>query len=173
MAIQRILKKKSHHVMWKSGHFYTFKYHPYFNDPKPTVIWMYSFKGIHPTTGRQWRFMQCINLSYVPRAVRKKVVADWSKVLLRSKNVKFTWRFVKTRYPEIKNAVRRYFYTPADRISAAKEIPLDDVEAVVVSSWSKDFSRKVKRAMLSKFKKIMRRRKTFKKTGKMPRRKRS
>jgi len=170
MALRRIYKKRFKGVTWKSGHFYDFKYQAYENDPKPTVIFMYFFQGTHQHTGRQWRFFQAINLSYVPRAIRRRFVRDWSAQMTKRPDVKFTWMKVKSRYPQIQNAVRRYFYDPAYYISGAKEIPMDDVETIVVSTWSKDFSRKVKNVFLSKLKRIRKNVAQFKRTGKFPRR---
>ena len=74
MAIRRGYKKKYKGVDMKSGYFYTFKYQAWENDPKPTIIFMYTLEGIHPNTGHQWRFFQGINFTYIPRSVRKRFI---------------------------------------------------------------------------------------------------
>lgn len=170
MALRRIYNKRFRGVTWRTGHFYEFRYQAYENDPQPVVIFMYFFQGTHGNTGRQWRFFQAINLSYVPRAIRRRFVNEWSARMTRNPDVRFTWNQVKNRYPQIKNAVRRYFYDPSYYIQGPKEIPLDDVDRVVVSTWSKDFSRKVKNVFKKKLRDIRRRIIGFKKTGKFPRR---
>lgn len=130
------------------------------NDPHPTVILMYSLEGTHPNTGHQWRFLQCINFTYIPRTLRRQFARDWKQVLQRTNNPRFRWELVKRKYPYLQNAVRRYFIKPNYYITNLKEIPFDDIEKVVVSTWSKDFSKKIKTSLLSKFRRIMGRRRT-------------
>lgn len=128
------------------------------HDPKPTYVHMYAFSGTHPKTGRQWRFIQGINMTYIPRAQRKAFVNLWLKTMLQTNgNAKFTWDLVQRRYPYLRNAVRRYFYSPNYYITKLQEIPLDEESwnKAVVSTWSKDFSKKVKVSLMSKFKKAL------------------
>lgn len=158
MALRIHYKKKHKGVTFKSGYAYTFKYVAWQHDPKPTYIHMHSFSGYHPNTGRQWRFIQGINLTYVPRAQRKAFVNLWLKTMLKTNgNAKFTWDLVQRRFPYIKHAVRRYFYSPNYYITKLEEIPLDEESwnKAVVSTWSKDFSKKVKVSLMSKFKKAL------------------
>lgn len=120
---------------------------------------MYSLEGTHPNTGHQWRFLQGINFTYIPRSIRRQFANQWKEVITRTNNPKFTWEMVKRRYPYLENAVRRYFIKPNYYITDLIEIPFDDMEKVIVSTWSKDFSKKIKISLLSKFRNIMRRRK--------------
>ena len=69
--------------------------------------------------------------------------------------VKFTWKRVQSRWPFLEKAVRRYFFKPSYYIRNLEEIPFDEVEKVVISTWSKDFSKKITTSLLSKFKKAL------------------
>lgn len=129
---------------------------------------MYSFSGTHPGSGRQWRFFQSLNLTYVARSERRRFANDWMRIFTTTKNTKLTWDIVKRKYPYIKHAVRRYFYTPDYYITKLREIPFDQMEAAIVSTWSKDFSKKIKSSLFNKFRSIFRNREEFKKTGKFP-----
>jgi hypothetical protein len=145
MALTREYKKKSHGITWQSGHIYSFRYNAWENDPEPLIILMYSFSGTHPKSGRQWRFFQAINLSYVPKGVRKELAKTWIKEFERTDgNTRFTYKKVKRRYPGLLLAVRRYMYTPTARIQHPKEIPFHDWQKAVTSSFAKDFSKKAK-----------------------------
>ena len=70
--------------------------------------------------------------------------------------MKFTCEVVQRRYPYLKGAVRRYFFKPTYYIKDLKEIPFDQMEDVIVSTWSKDFSKKLKISLLGKFRRAMR-----------------
>lgn len=144
-------KKRFEGLEWKSGYFYTFKYKGWENDPKPHIIFMYAYSGYHPNTGREWRFFQAINFSYIPRKVRRRFMATYLKAREKHTNMKFVWDDVKRRYPWLKIAVRRYFYSPGTYIVSPKEIPFEDAERVIVSTWQKDFSKKAITAIRSKF----------------------
>jgi hypothetical protein len=157
MAVTRKFKKRFKGVNVKSGHIYTFGYQAWENDPKPVVIMMYALDGTHPNTKHQWRFFQAINFTYIPRTMRRTFAAEWVRVLERNQgDVKFTWEVVKRRYPYLKGAVRRYFFKPTYFIKDLKEIPFDMMEDVIVSTWSKDFSKKLKVSLLGKFRRAMR-----------------
>jgi hypothetical protein len=157
MAITRKFKKRFKGVTVKSGYIYTFGYQAWENDPKPVVIMMYALDGTHPNTGHQWRFFQAINFTYIPRTMRRTFAAEWTRVLERNQgDVKFTWEVVQRRYPYLKGAVRRYFFKPTYFIKDLKEIPFDMMEDVIVSTWSKDFSKKLKTSLLGKFRRAMR-----------------
>ena len=132
---------------------------------------MYALDGVNPRTGHQWRFFQAINFTYIPRADRKKFAKDWMRVMGNSNNPRFTWNTVKIKYPYIQNAVRRYFFKPNYYIQDLVEIPWDDAEKAIVSTFAKDFSKKVKTSLLNKFRRVLGRRKQFKRTGKYPKRK--
>jgi hypothetical protein len=157
MAIKRVFKKRFKGVTVKSGHIYTFKYQAWEHDPRPVVIMMYAIDGIHPRTKHQHRYFQAINFTYIPRSIRKQFARDWSRTYRRTNgNVKFTWELVQRRYPYLKHAVRRYFFKPNYYINELIEVPWEDMEKVVVSTWSKDFSKKLRMSLLGKFRRAMR-----------------
>lgn len=154
MAIRQWKEKKFKGMTWTSGNFYTFKYRAWANDPKPTIIFMYAYSGYHPNTGRQWRFFQAINFSYIPRNVRKRFMKTYLEAReKRGGKMEFVWDDVKTKYPWLKIAVRRYFYSPSTYITTPREIPFDEAERVIVSTWQKDFSKKIITTLRSKFRK--------------------
>ena len=143
--LRRLYKKKSHGITWQSGHIYSFRYSAWNADPEPLIILISAFEGNHPKTGRQWRFFQGINLSYVPKKVRKELAKTWIKEFERTNgDTRFTYRKVKRRYPGLLLAVRRYMYSPKAYIQKAKEIPFYDWEKAVTSSFAKDFSKKAR-----------------------------
>lgn len=160
MALRVHWQKKHGSITFNSGHFYTFKYRAWNNDPTPTYIHMYAFSGTHPNTGRQWRFIQGLNLTYIPRAQRKRFVNTWKKLWLTDNQIneariRFNWETVKKHYPYLQNSIRRYFYTPGYYITKLEEIPPDKWDSVVVSTWSKDFSKKVKTGVMKAIRKIV------------------
>jgi len=157
MAIKRVWKKRFKGVTVKTGHIYTFKYQAWEHDPRPVVIMMYAVDGIHPNTGHQHRYFQAINFTYIPRSIRRQFARDWARTYQRTGgNVKFTWELVKRRYPYLKHAVRRYFFKPNYYINQLIEVPWEDMEKVIVSTWSKDFSKKLRMSLLGKFRRAMR-----------------
>ena len=92
------------------------------------------------------------------------------KELDKSGHIKFTWRRVLAKYPYLKPAIRRYFFTPNYYIRNLEEIPFDEVEKAVISTYSKDFSKKIKTALLSKFRKALKARKKGRKKTKRKKR---
>lgn len=140
------------------------------SDPKPTVIMMYALDGMNKRTGHQWRFFQAINFTYIPRNDRKRFAKDWIRIMGNTRNPRFTWNIVKRKYPYIQHAIRRYFFKPPYYIQDLKEIAWDDAEKAIVSTFAKDFSKKVKTSLLNKFRRVLTSRKKAKKTGKYPRR---
>ncbi len=160
MAIRRLYKKKVANVTWKSGHIYSFKYNAWENDPEPVIIFMYAFEGTHPRTGHQWRFIQGINFTYIPRGIRKTFARTWIKEYKRTNgHTRFTYQKMKRRYPGLKHATRRYMYKPASRITKAKEIDFLEWHAAIQSTIRKDFSKKIKASLVNKFRSVMSRRK--------------
>ena len=160
MALKHVYTKKIGGVSFRSGYFYTFKYRAWHNDPKPVVIFMSAISGVNENTGHQWRLIQAINFTYIPRAVRKRFFKVWMKELEKPpKKKKFTWEKIIARYPYLKPAIRRYQFMPKYYINHAKEIPLDEAEKAVIGTLPRDFSkkaamalRKKKRAAISKIK---------------------
>ena len=153
MTLRRHTKKRFEGLEWKSGNFYKFKYNAWHNDPAPTIIYMYAYSGTHPNTGRQWRFFQAINFTYIPRKVRRRFMKTYLDIRAKSPDSKFLWDNVKRQYPWLKIAVRRYQYSPGTYIINPKEIPFEDAEKVVVSTWAKDFSKKIVTTIRSKVRK--------------------
>ncbi len=151
MALRREYRKKFKNVELITGHFYKFKYQAWESDPKPTVIFMYGITGLHPNTGHQWRILQCINFTYIPKAVRKRFLDIWLLELKKGVNIHFTWERINSLYPWLKHATRRYFYSPTYYITNLEEIPISKVQKEVISTWSKDFSKKIKTAIFQKF----------------------
>lgn len=112
---------------------------------------MYSIEGLHPNTAHQWRILQCINFTYIPKAVRKRFLDLWLIELRKGTDIRFTWERVISRYPWLRNATRRYFFKPNYYITNLEEIPIEKVEKEVISTWNKDFSKKIKTAIFKKF----------------------
>ena len=130
------------------------------NDPTPTYLHMYAFSGNHPNTGRQWRFIQGVNLTYIPRGQRKVFAREWSKVYEKTNgNLRFTYKILKSRFPYMDIAIRRYFYSPSYYLKNLREIPEDQMEAVIAASWHKDFSKKAMIKLVSKFRSMFKRNK--------------
>ena len=156
MALKRVLAKKFKGIIVRSGYPYSFHYTSWIHDPNPTVIMLYAIEGIHPRTGHQHRYFQAINFSYIPRTMRRQFTRDWLVYMERfNGNTKLTWQMIIKRYPYLKHAVRRYFFKPVYYITKLQEIPFEDMESVIVSTWSKDFSKKVKSSLIGKFRKVM------------------
>ena len=122
MALKVQYQLKHGRVLMRSGYLYTFQYLAYQHDKNPLIIFLNSFSGTHPVTKRQWRFFQAINLTYLPRAKRLRFVKSWMKTLKRSGSVRLTWQKVKSQYPELKVAMRRYFYSPKYYVRSLVEI---------------------------------------------------
>ena len=154
MALKVIYKKKHKGVTFTSGHIYVFRYQAFEEDPTPTYLHMYAISGNHPRTGRQHRYIQGVNLTYIPRSQRKKFAKEWVEVFKRTNgNLRFTYNMLKSHYPYMDIAIRRYFYSPSYYIKNLKEIPEAQMEAVIASSWHKDFSKKAMTSLVSKFRK--------------------
>lgn len=154
MAIRVIMRKNFQNVSWRSGHIYKFKYQAWQNDPEPVIILMYALGGIHPTSGHEWRFFQGINFTYIPRAQRRQFAAAWVREWeATGGSFQFTYDRVKREFPYLQGAIRRYFYKPAYYIQNPIEVPLEDMEDVIVSTWSRDFSKKLRTNLIQKFRK--------------------
>ena len=155
-------------MVWQSGHFYSFRYSAWRNDPIPLVILLYRVQGIHPNTGHQHRYIQAINLNYIPRSFRKAFANQWIYYFEQTRgNVRLTWEDVKRKYPYLRYGVRRYFTKPDYYIVNPVEIDIDNVEEAVLSTYNKDFSKKVAQEVVAKYNNSMQRAKEHnKKTNK-------
>lgn len=146
-------KDKASMVWFRSGHIYSFRYKNFENDPNPTILCLYALKGINPNTGHMWNLVQGINLNYIARNNRRTFLHTWLPLLERNRgNIRLTWEMILRRFPYLTAACRRYLL---DRKMFAdlKELELDDIESIVVSTWAKDYSRQVQRTLLKKYKK--------------------
>lgn len=156
MAIRVIYNKKWKNTTLITGNIYSFKYQAWEHDPRPTICFMGWYQGTHPNTGHQWRFIQGINFFYIQRSHRKQFIKLWTDQLKdvdinkRRTKIKFTWQLVKRRFPYLEGAVRRYFYKPIYYITELNQIPFEQWEKSVVSSWAKDFSKKAKVSVFNK-----------------------
>jgi len=114
---------------------------------------MYALSGTHPNTGHEWRFFQGINFTYIDRSHRRQFAKSWVREWeTTGGSFQFTYERVKRQYPYLQTAVRRYFFSPAYYIQNPIEVPLEDIESVIVSTWSKDFSKKLRTNLVQKFK---------------------
>ena len=77
------------------------------------------------------------------------------KELEKPGNIKFHWQKVQAKYPYLQPAIRRYFFKPNYYIRNLKEVPFEDIEKVVISTFSKDFSKKITTALRAKFRKAL------------------
>jgi hypothetical protein len=167
MTVRRIFQKKFKGIILKSGHVYSFRYRAWSNDPNPLIILMYTLEGTNPSTGHQWRFIQGCNMTYLPRSMRRAFANEWVRVFERTNgNVRFTYEIMKRKYPYMSHAIRRYFTKPNYYIQNIKEIPFEDMEKALISTWSKDFSKKIKISLAQKFRTAKDRRKEIKKKAK-------
>ena len=156
MALQIDYQFKLNGVTWKSGEFYTFNYQAWSNDPKPLIILFYRIRGINPKTGHQFRLLQGINMNYIPRSHRRLFLMQWQNYYETSNgNIKFTYEMMKKRFPWLKFGIRRYMTKPVYYIKNITPIPMDQVEDAVLSSFDKDFSKKVALELVQKHKRVM------------------
>jgi len=117
---------------------------------------MYSLEGLNPRTNHQWRFLQCVNMTYIPRSIRKAFAKSWVNTFTKSKgNLKFTYETVKRQYPQLILGIRRYFIKPNYYITNIQEVPFENMEKAIISTWSKDFSKKIRGALTKKYRNVM------------------
>lgn len=148
MAVRRNTNKDFKKLKWKSGHIYTFDYHAYHNDPKPTIILMYALEGTRTwrrgkkVFKHEYRFFQGINFSYIPRSMRRTFIKKWMRTYERTGgNIKFTYESMKRSYPWMILAIRRYFFKPSYYIKNPRKINFEDWQNVVTETMTKDFSK--------------------------------
>lgn len=155
MALQVDLNFRMNGIQWQSGHVYTFRYNAWQHDPEPTIVLMGRYTGIHPNTGHQWRLIQGINLTYIPRSHRRLFAMIWVQEYERAQgNTIFTWQRVKRQFPFLQYGVRRYMFKPSYYIQNPREVPFEDLEQAITDTWSKDFSKKIKIDLMKKFRSI-------------------
>jgi len=154
MSLRRVMNVRQGTVWFKSGHIYNFRYTNYENDPEPTVICLCAVKGVHEKTGHRHNYIQAINFTYIPRRQRKQFVRVWTQLMKDTKgHVLLSWQMVEKRWPFMKIAIRRYILDKG-YIQTQKEIPLEDIEKVVVGTWHKDFSLKAARKYMNVLRKF-------------------
>lgn len=154
MPLKSYNRIKHHNVTLKSGNMYNFKYAAYENDPTPTILFINAIKGLHPNTGHQWRLIQGINMSYIPRKDRKRFIEVWKNEMKKGSSMDITWKKIKSKYPYIQYGIRRYMLKPTYYMRNLRWISPEDWEKEVIKSWHKDFSSSLKRAIASKLKKF-------------------
>lgn len=155
MALKTQYTFRQNGITFNSGHFYSFRYQAWANDPKPLIILFYRITGVNPSTGHQWRLIQGINLNYIPRSHRRLFVNQWQHHYeTHNGNVKFTYEDMKRRYPWLRYGIRRYMTKPAYYIKNPVEIDFDNIEEAVLSTYDKDFSRKLKQELVSKYRRV-------------------
>jgi hypothetical protein len=154
MSLRRVLSVKQGMVWFKSGHIYNFRYSRYENDPEPTIICLCAVKGTHERTGHRHNYIQGINFTYIPRNQRRQFVKVWVQLMKDTKgHVLLSWQMIEKRWPYMRIAIRRYILDKGF-IQTHKEIPIDDIEKVVVGTWHKDFSLKAIRAYVKGLRKF-------------------
>lgn len=154
MALKIYKRIKFHNETFRSGHMYTFSYAAYENDPTPTILFINAIKGLHPNTGHQWRLIQGINMSYIPRKDRRRFVEIWKREVDKGSSLDITWKKIKSQYPYIQFGIRRYMLKPTYYIKNLKYVPPDKWEKEIIRSWHKDFSSALKRKIASRLKKF-------------------
>ena len=97
-----------------TGNVYYFKYKKYEQDPKPLIIFLHHVRGTNPNTGSFWNFIEAINLHYIPKRMREKLVEVFDKNKRVDLNKLFSFTPAKFAY-------RRYI-TAASYITYIKEI---------------------------------------------------
>lgn len=151
--LKRFLKIRYGMVWFKSGSIYNFSYKRFQHDPEPTIIVIDAIRGTHPKTGHYHNYIQAINFNYIPRDKRKEFVREWIyRLELNKGNIPLTWEVVKAKYPYMILAFRRYLLDNGV-IKYNKEIPIEDIENVVISTWIKDYSKQAMIALITKYKK--------------------
>lgn len=158
MALKVDYTFNMNNTTWQSGHFYSFRYRAWANDPKPLIILFYRITGINPSTNHQWRLIQGINLNYIPRSHRKHFINQWTYYYKQNNgNVRFTYQDMQRRYGYMRYGIRRYLTKPTYYISNIVEIDIDNIEEAVLSTYDKDFSKKVAQELVGKYNKVMQR----------------
>jgi hypothetical protein len=147
-------------VTFRSGGIYTFEYVGWQHDPKPVILFIHKVSGTHPRTGNEWRHIQAINFTYIPRAFRRLFATTWISMVgnastFKRGNMSVNWPLILQRFPYLKNATRRYFWKPPYYIHNIREVPFDEWEKEIMSTMSKDFSKKVRGALKQKYKKAL------------------
>ena len=156
MALKISYNFRLNGVEWKSGHFYTFRYRAYNQDPTPLIILFYKITGVNPNTGHQWRLLQGINMNYIPRSHRRLFLMQWQNYYETSNgNIKYTYDMMKRQHPYLRFGIRRYMTKPTYYIQKPYEIPFDKVEEAVMSTFDKDYSNKIKQELIQKYKDVL------------------
>lgn len=142
MPLKLFYEKTLNGQKLQSGHFYTFRYGNYENDPQPLIIFINAIVGINDSTGHYWNLFQGINLHYISRNKRRVFLNDWLRIYDHTKgNLKFTWQLITKQYPYLALAIRRYILnTTRGFIIDLREIKRDNISSTVLGSLPKDYS---------------------------------
>ena len=95
MPLKVAYKKKVSGVTLTSGKWYKMKYRAWANDPQPTILFVHSYSG-NAFSGRQWRFLTGINISYLPRKFRLKFIKSIDRLFKQNPKIKLTWELWTT-----------------------------------------------------------------------------
>ena len=146
MAIKVVYDVIINGIPMISGDLLKFKYHGYHNDPFPLVIFVNKVEGMHPKTMHYHRYIQAINLNYLPKSVRNQFAKDWLEDIDKTKHPKLTWQKLKSKYGYVVNEkiFRRYFFKPAYYLKGIIRVPRDKLESEISTNWHKDFSIKAR-----------------------------
>lgn len=157
MAIRRIYTVKYRGIIFEGGHFYTFKYLRWENDPEPLALFMYALRGVHPKTGHYWNLLQMFNLAYVPKKLRKNLVKEYvnMNINIRTYKPKTRLRIGPGYFPSFLDvAYRRYLLKPPGLIQNPREISFEIIDAELAGIAKKDY---FTRAQIQKAKRLMHR----------------
>lgn len=111
-------------ITFEQGKLYYFSYRKYEQDPTPFIIFVNFLRGTNPTTGSFWNFIQAINLHYITKPSRIRLIKAleyWSK---NKRKVQFNKLFF---IPGVEFAIRRYIAS-ASYLNRIKEIDNGIVE---------------------------------------------
>jgi hypothetical protein len=139
MSVKNIILERG--TYFRTGYIYNFKYLNYQNDPNPTVIVLNYVRGKNPKTGHLHNYIQAINFSYIPRSMRKLFLTKWKTLMEKyNGNVRLTWERVKSKYPYMKHALRRYQVGKGyilQAINIKSEILNEHVEKAIINDYSR------------------------------------
>lgn len=155
MPLKMYFEKTLNGKRLQSGHFYTFGYGNYENDPQPLVIFINAIVGLNESTNHYWNLFQGINLHYISRNKRYKFLNNWLTVYDGTKeNIRFTWSIITKQYPYLTLAIRRYILnTTRGFVVNLMEIDRQNIQKTVLGSMPKDYSSTIIPGMI-KYRKI-------------------
>ena len=140
--IRRLYTIQYGNTIFEGGHFYHFSYRKYENDPEPLFLFYYALRGIHPSTGHYWNFLQGVNLSYVPLKIRRSLVREYvtQNMNWRTYQPKTRIRISPKYFPSYLDiAIRRYLLNPPNLIVNPREISYEIIDAYLANIARRDY----------------------------------